>query len=180
MHINSDQLGKELDYEQQEHLSACPQCLIEHETMRTLFQQAEEQILIEAPKEAWQNIAVRRENIKVVKLEQRARFSPFRWPVGVAASAFFLSVSWLMWSNHQLQTQLEQVLAVNQTLEIQLMQGSTPTFYQTQLLSKIRWIELQLAEANTPKEKILLLKQRQKIMAEMVEHKQGKSYEYSI
>ena len=100
--------------------------------------------------------------------------------MATAASLIMVTAVGLLWSNYSLQHQLEQVLLVNQTIENQLVQDSMPTFHQAQLLSKIRVIDLQLINATTAKEKLKILKQRQKLMAEMVKNSKGKEYEYSI
>jgi len=109
-----------------------------------------------------------------------ANKSPAIWALSMVASVSLVCMSWLMWSNYSLQQQLEQVLFVNQTLEIQLVQGSIPTFHQTQLLSKIHLIDLQLMKAITAENKLSILQQRQKLMAEMVKTSKGNDYEYSI
>jgi len=74
-----------------------------------------------------------------------------------------------MFNNYQLQQQMEQVLQVNQSLEIQLLQNTIPTFQQAKMLSDVRNIEQALIQAQQPKEKLRLLKQRQRIITNLVE-----------
>ncbi len=99
----------------------------------------------------------------------------------MAASTLFAGFSWLIFNNYQLQNQLEYVLQVNQSLELQLIQNSMPTFRQAQLLNKVRKLEIQLMEATTTAEKLNLLKIRQSLIGDMVKLQQkGKKYEFSI
>jgi hypothetical protein len=175
MHIMTNRLAEPLTSAEQEHLKSCEQCTFEQEAINQLKCSVEEIKLLHPPESDWLAIQQR-----MAKKKQVKRTSFMQFFISAAASFFFIAVGWLTWNNYQLQGQLEQVLHVNQTLELQLMQNGTPTFHQTQLLSKIRLIDLQLVDTATPAEKISLLKQRQKFMAEMVINKNGKHHEYSI
>jgi hypothetical protein len=130
--------------------------------------------VIRPPQEAWETIKTRLPTPK----KEVSHFK--RYVFSSAASLFLVAVGWLVWSNYSLQKQLEGVLLVNQTIENQLVQDSMPTFHQAQLLSKIRVIDVKLINASTAKEKLKILKQRQKLMAEMVRNSKGKEHEYSI
>lgn len=133
--------------------------------------------LISPPEHVWERIVV----TQAAKPSMIS--SIFSWRksfIKLAASVCVVSISWLLWNNHALKTELDEVLQVNRLLEGQLMKTNMPTFQQTQLLSEIRIIELALSEAMTTKEKIVLLKKREKLMQTMVYKKQGQRYEYSI
>ena len=181
MHINSDQLGKELDEIAQQHLSECLQCQLDHKTMLALYKEGQTQSLLTPPDDVWQKIVERQQvSNKVIKLKPRKQFSIYQWSAGVAAAGLLFSMSWLVWNNYQLQNQFQQVMRVNQELELQLVQNNNPTFYQTQLLSKIHQIDLQLMQATSATEKLSLLNKRKEIMAKMNKAKQGGRDEFSI
>lgn len=132
---------------------------------------------IAPPEYIWEKINVTRKLDSSVIQLKRSRFSTL---IKIAASIPFFLMGWLIWSNYSMQTKLEEVLQVNRLLESQLMQDEIPTFRQTQLLLKIRLIELELKEVKTVSQKLALLQEREKIMQVMVYKKQGKNYEYSI
>ena len=174
MHINSDRLIESLTEVELMHINSCSQCESERAKLIALKLSANQMEIIHPPKETWLALQNKLPN----KQEKVSHFK--RYVFSSAASLFFVAVGWLVWSNYSLQKQLEQVLLVNQTIESQLVQESMPTFHQAQLLSKIRVIDLQLINATTSKEKLKILKQRHKLMAEMVRNSKGKEYEYSI
>ncbi len=175
MHINKNTSVEALTSADKKHLTSCPQCTDEHETLTRLNDAVEKIELLTPPQSDWLAIQERMANKTKVK-----RTSPIQAYISIAASILIITVGWLAWTNHHLQGQLEQVLQVNQSLEIQLIQDSTPTFQQTQLLSKIMLIEMRLAKATTTEEQLLILKERQEAMTKLVTHKQGKQHEFSI
>ena len=175
MHIINNRLEDQLTSAEQEHLKFCEQCTFEQQAINQLKCSVEEMKLLHPPESDW--LAIQQH---LAKKKQVKRTSFLQFFISAAASVSFIAIGWLTWDNYQLQGQLEQVLYVNQTLELRLMQNGTPTFNQIQLLSKIRRIDLKLFDTTTPVQKISLLKQRQKFMAEMVINKNGKHHEYSI
>jgi hypothetical protein len=175
MHINKNTLVEPLTSAEKSHLKSCQQCTYDQETLYRLNSAVEQIELLTPPEGDWLAIQQRMANKTKVK-----RTSPIRAYMSIAASILVISVGWLAWTNHHLQGQLEQVLQVNQSLEIQLIQGSTPTFQQTQLLSKIMLIEMRLAKATTTEEQLLILRERQEAMTKLVISKQGKQHEFSI
>lgn len=179
MHINKNTLTEPLTSTEKAHMNSCQQCTYEYEALSQLHNSVEQIELIPPPQSDWLEIQQRMANKAKVKAKVKLT-SPIQWFISVAASAFIVAVGWLAWSNHHLQGQLEEVLYVNQMFELQLMQDSIPTFQQSQLQSQIRTVELLLIDAKTPKEKLSLLKARQKIIAEMVINTQGVQHEFSI
>jgi len=175
MHINKNTSGELLTSAEKKHLASCAQCRYEQQTLAQLNNAVDEIVLLTPPQSDWLVIQEHMANKSKVK---RASF--IKTYMGIAASVLAITFTWLAWTNHQLQGQLEQVLQVNQSLEIQLIQGSTPTFNQTQLLSKIMLIEMRLAKATTAEEQLLILKERQQAMTKLVINKQGKQHEFSI
>ena len=113
-------------------------------------------------------------------MNQKKKKDIWSYVVGFAASTTFLALTWLMFNNYQLQQQLEQVLQVNQNLELQLVQDTMPTFRQAQLLLSVRKIEQELVIAITPAEKLVLLKKRQRLIADMIKGQNGAQNEFSI
>lgn len=134
------------------------------------------------PEDIWHELAkeISTNDAQIIPFLQKNNVKKGIWAMATAASLFMASFGWLMWSNYSLQQQLVEVLLINQTLESQLVQDATPTFYQAQLLSKVRIVELALMSATSSKEKLSLLKKRQNLITEMVKNSQGKDYEYSI
>jgi hypothetical protein len=182
MHINL-QPNKEI-YTEAEllHIQECSQCN-EDIYAFDLLQESSSQMPLMVPDELnWQ--AIKRsintnEQVAVQPITKTTRSFLFQKIMGIAASTFFIAVGWLVWNNHQLQTQLEQVLMVNQSLELQLARDQIPTFRQAKLLNKVRIIEENLIYAQSQQEKLHLLKRRQKLVAEMVRY-QGEEDEISI
>jgi len=174
MHINNERLTDSLTHDELLHIESCIECEIERQKLVVLKQSANKMDLIQPPVMAWTNIKSR----QTVNNKKVGKFKHFIY--ATAASVFCISIAWLMWSNYSLQQQLQRVLLVNQSLESQLVQESIPTFQQTQLLSKIHLIDLKLMKAMTTEEKLLILNERQQLMAEMVNYSQGNDYDYSI
>lgn len=174
MHISSDRIANLLTNAELLHIERCSQCQNDREKLLSLKQSANHIELLTPDKEVWQVI----KSQHLDKTKHSSKLKQFIY--ASVASLFFVSVGWLVWNNYSLQQELEQVLLVNQSLEGQLIQVNTPTYHQTQLLSKLRFIDLQLMEAITTAEKLSLLQQRKKLMEEMVVDSQRDNYEYSI
>jgi hypothetical protein len=150
---------------------------IDNELIQKLREEHCDEPLTIPPESVWMQIkSTRTDNVSKIK---RTKYQ-IGYVSRIAASVFFISVGWLVWSNYQLKAELNDALQVNRMLEIQLTQENTATFQQTQLLSEIRLIELRLGEAKTLHEKLSLLREREKVMQVMVFTIKGESYEYSI
>lgn len=185
MHLNNERLlasltlKQQLNEEELHHLNTCPDCLTEHEKLRSLKISAEHYQLMTPPTQVWQGLKA---NLpKVNKRNTNAK----TFATSLAASLFLTATCWLMWSNYTLQNQLEQVLIVPSAVEMQLVNNDILTFQQTQLLSRIHLLDLQLMKMTTLQNKLALLQQRKKLITQMREtnrraKQQGKGYEYSI
>jgi hypothetical protein len=182
MHVNFKQTHDKYSEAELLHLQQCYQCQQDAKSLEQLKKSAT-LIPIIVPEELnWQAIKQRTTAKKHVDIQPKSKVTRpyfFQQVIGIAASTFFIAVGWLVWNNHQLQSQLEQVLMVNQSLELQLAQDQIPTFRQAKLLNKVRLIEENLIYAQSQKEKLQLLKERQKLVAEMVRY-QGEDDEISI
>lgn len=187
MHIDFSKYPDRLNHQQKLHLEQCEDCLLDYQHLFEL-NKASKSIQLELPDESnWQNIQQKlanrgiTNNSRVSHLPTKSRNKiVYQKLLAMAASIFFVSVGLLAWNNHQLQNQLEQVLMVNQSLELQLLKNSLPTIRQTRLLLSIRDIEEQLQFVNTTKEKLTLLKARRQLIAAMVDLQQGAQNEISI
>jgi len=164
------------------HLQQCNECLEDANSLE-LLQKSVPKIPRMVPSELnWQAIKERTTHkIKEAEPVKVKATRPYfmQQVMAIAASTFFIAVGWLVWNNHQLQSQLEQVLMVNQSLELQLAQDQIPTFRQAKLLNKVRAIEKNLIFVESQQEKLQLLKERQKLVKEMVRF-QGETDEISI
>jgi hypothetical protein len=173
MHICENRLGKNLNDIERVHIAQCQECAYQHQLMTDLNNNVNTMELIEPPVAVWEKLA----RSSVVKRKKRVR----KWVffAAVAASTSFISFTWLMFNNYQLQNQLELVLQVNQSLELQLTLNKMPTFKQAQLITLVREIEYRLHGATTV-EKLALLKERQQLVSKIVNLQKGNSNEYSI
>ena len=174
MHICDSRLGAKLSELEQLHVNTCQECASQHSLMLVIKNNVENLELLTPPAEVWKKLA----HSPVVNRKRRGR--KWMFLAAIAASTSFISFTWLMFNNYQLQNQLKQVLQVNQRLELQLIQNSMPTFKQARLITQVREIEFQLQEATTAIEKLTLLKARQKLINKMVNLQKGNSNEYSI
>lgn len=175
MHVCSTRLGLKLTELELIHLEQCQTCKFEHQTLTDLRLCANNSPLIVPPEVVWQKLQ------KSTVITNKIKRPLWQKITVMAASTLFAGFSWLIFNNYQLQNQLEYVLQVNQSLELQLIQNSMPTFRQAQLLNKVRKLEIQLMEATTTAEKLNLLKIRQSLIGDMVKLQQkGKKYEFSI
>jgi len=171
MHINSAHLGKELSKAERKHMQECDVCAFEHDLLAKLKYSSEEMSLETPPSFVWEGIQ------RSGKIPKSQRNRLWQAVTGLAAT---ILICGLLFNNYQLQGQLEQVLLVNQSLELQIIQDSAPTFRQAKLLTKIRKIDLQLLEATVASDKLVFLKERQKLITEMVRSQKGGDYEFSI
>jgi len=182
MHINFQRTKDKYTEAELLHLQQCSQCMEDINSLEQLQQSAREIQVIVPDEMNWQAIKQRTANTEQVNsLSSLKKKRPFFFQqiMGIAASTFLVALGWLAWSNYQLQNQLEQVLIVNQSLERQLIQDEIPTFRQAKLLNKVRLIEEDLIYVQSQKEKLRLLKERQKLVAQMVRY-QGEEDEISI
>ncbi|WP_206483172.1 hypothetical protein [Thalassotalea sp. G2M2-11] len=97
-----------------------------------------------------------------------------------AASIMMLSISWLMWSQHQLQRQLDEVLVINMMLEDKLNNESHITFQQAALVEVLREIDEELYQASSAKEKIKILQKRRQVIQQHFVQSKGDENEFSI
>ena len=171
MHINLQK--NQADYTEKErlHLQQCYQCQEDIKSLEELNMSAKTIPLIIPEELNWQ--AIKRslssnEQIAEQPNIRTTRSFLFQQIMGIAASTFFVAVGWLVWNNYQLQNQLEQVLMVNQSLELQLFENSSPTFHQASVLNKVRNIELQLSKSKKVEEKLILLNKRKSLIQEIV------------
>jgi len=174
MHINENHLGQPLSLIEQQHLLNCSRCNEQHKNLSLLKQHAHNIELLTPPPQVWFSIK-NRQTVNPTTPQWRYRIA------GFAASTILAMFGYLMFNNYQLQQQVEQVVQINQSLEIQLMQNTIPTFQQAKMLSNVRNIEYALIQAQDPKEKIRLLKQRQKIISNLVESQtKGENHVFQI
>jgi hypothetical protein len=180
MHINLRQNHDEYNEEELIHLQKCYQCQEDLKSIEQLYSSAKTLPLLVPEEFNWQVIQQKTIIKKQSKVESKTRPFIYQQMMAVAASTFFIAVGWLVWNNHQLQSQLEQVLLVNQSLELQLYETKNPTFHQVNVLNEVRNIEIQLASAETKKQKLALLTARTKLIQEMVNAQNGEENAISI
>jgi len=174
MHIASDRLRSKLSEIELRHLNQCAECNSDYQLLTQLTDSAENSDLINPPDLVWQKIQYSMAN------KHQPQKTVWRQLSVLAASIVFAGFGWLVVNNYQLQSQLELVLQVNQNLELQLFENKLPSYRQTQLLNEVRLLESRLMNASSTKEKLTLLKRRQKLIADMVKSQQGNQYEFSI
>lgn len=115
MHICDSLLGANLSELEQLHVNTYQECASQHSLMLVIKNNVENLELLIPPAEVWQKIA----HSPVVNRKRIGR--KWMYVAAIAASTSFISFTWLMFNNYQLQHQLEQVLQVNQGLELQLI-----------------------------------------------------------
>jgi len=182
MHINFQRTKDKYTEAELLHLQQCSQCMEDINSLEELQHSAKDIRVLVPDEMNWQAIKQRTTNAEQDKGGANTKSKrPYfiQQMMGIAASTFLVAVGWLAWSNYQLQNQLEQVLMVNQSLERQLIQDEVPSFRQAKLLNKVRLIEEDLIYVQSQKEKLKLLKERQKLVAQMVRY-QGEEDEISI
>jgi hypothetical protein len=171
MHINIQQNQAEYTEKELLHLQQCYQCQEDIKSLEELKKSAELIQVIVPGELNWQAIKQRtshKQKIVIKPKKHSARSLIVQQIMGIAASTFFLAVGWLVWNNYQLQSQLEQVLMVNQSLELQLFENTSPTFHQASVLNKVRNIELKLSQSKNVEEKLSLLNKRKSLIQEIV------------
>jgi hypothetical protein len=98
----------------------------------------------------------------------------------VAASTIFVAMGWLVWSNHQLHNQLEQVLLTNQQLELKLVSPVINTYEQVFFVKKLNDLDQKLQHVNSLEQKVMLLQKRSALVLELYKTQQGVSNVFSI
>ena len=171
MHINLQQTYDKYSEAERLHVQECEQCQEDIKLLEQLKASANVMPVIIPEASNWQAIrrhTIDKKSVAIPRKIKRARPYFFQQFIGIAASTFFIAVGWLVWSNYQLQSQLEQVLMVNQSLELQLFDNATPTFHQAGVLNKVRNIELKLSQSTNAEEKLILLNKRKLLIQEIV------------
>jgi len=174
MHINSDRLIELLTEVELLHIENCSMCRSEREKLMALKIAANQLTLIQPPEQTWD--ALQSNYSSPVSKKTHVK----QWLFSSAASMFFVAVGWLMWSNSQLQNQLEEILLVNMMLEDKINYGQKATYQQATFVKALRELDLTLYQAKTTEEKInVLLKKRVTIQQHLSKPK-GDDYEFSI
>lgn len=172
MHINSDRLIESLTEVELMHINNCTQCAMERQKLVALKISANQINVDKPPNLAWENIA------KSLPVDKKKNNRIKELIYAFAASLFMVSVGWLMWSNHSLQNQLQQVLIANQVLELQLKQEAN--IQQPSLLLEVKAVESNLYHSNNTHHQLQLLKARQRLLQQIVERQAGEQHEFSI
>jgi len=183
MHINLRQHADEYSVVESLHINQCEQCQTDIKTLDQLHQSAKEMPVIEPNELNWQSIKLRTENKKIIKLPQKNKINrPFIYQnlSALAASTFFIAVGWLVWNNHQLQNQLEQVLLTNQQLELKLVSPTTNTYQQVFFVKKINELDQKLQNVSSLEQQVTLLEKRTVLVLELYKTQQGISDVFSI
>jgi len=134
------------------------------------------------PPEVWDNLSMELVNdeAKINKNTRNVKRKFTTWAIAMAASVFMVSMSWLMWSNYNLQIQLQQVVLANKHLELQFKQDSIQTYSQSSLITEIAALESKLYFSKSEQEMLSLLLVRKKLMQQIIESQKEESHEYSI
>lgn len=98
----------------------------------------------------------------------------------VAASTIFVAMGWLVWSNHQLHNQLEQVLLTNQQLEMKIINPEINSYEQVYFVKKLNDLDQKLQHVNSLQQKVMLLQKRSALVLELYKTQQGVSNVFSI
>ena len=183
MHINLRQHNDAYTAAELVHIQQCSQCQEDVSTLEKLQQSAE--LVPEIVPEAlnWQAIKQRTINKQTTSTKPKSIFNRpfiFQQLIGVAASTFFIAVGWLVWNNHQLQNQLEQMLVINSALEEKMFSQIEVSFQQVTLIEKLRDIDSELLQAQTNVEKVTVLQKRQAILKSHINTLKGNSHVFSI
>lgn len=186
MHIEQHKITQPLSEQESVHLQQCAQCRDLLDTLTQLRQAADELPLITPPPQSWQQIKASMAQPQVIATPATVtqlsvwQVSPWQSLGAMAATVMLSAFGWLMWSNYQLQGQLEQVLQVNQTLELQLDQQHIPDFQQAELIQQVRHLEKALEQTDSKAQKLKLLTQRQQLVADLLEAQNEVQHEFSI
>jgi len=176
MHINFRHAHDEYSQTEIVHLQQCHQCQEDVKSIEQLTSAGQVMPTLIPDELNWQVIqqrTLKREQKPVTPATKKNRLFIYTKLMAIAASTFFIAVGWLVWSNYQLQSQLEQVLLVNQSLELQLFENSAPSFHQANVLNEVRNIELQLINEKSNKRKLALLTARKQLIQEIVNIQNG-------
>lgn len=98
----------------------------------------------------------------------------------LVASTICIAMGWLVWSNNQLQNQLEQVLLTNQQLELKLVSPIINTYEQVFFVNKLNDLDQKLQHVNSLQQKVMLLQKRSALVLELYKTQQGVSNVFSI
>ncbi|WP_206483175.1 hypothetical protein [Thalassotalea sp. G2M2-11] len=158
MHITSDRLTESLSDIELLHIQSCTQCKIERQKLMALKVSANQMSLMSPSDEVWQQLA------KQLPVKKKKSFSIKSFTYASAASLMMLSIGWLMWSQHQLQQELEAVLVLNNKLEEQLYKADVPAYNQVLIMHDLSEINSRLVGTKSTKEKIEILDRRSKLI----------------
>ncbi|MCJ8273562.1 MAG: hypothetical protein MJK04_29695, partial [Psychrosphaera sp.] len=163
MHIEQNRVNQPLTELEKQHLQQCDECQAQQQLLAQLTNSAAELELVTPPAQSWQVIKASMNQPKAPQLVQSSTTTKPYWHnvTAIAATVMLTMFGYLMWNNFQLQSQLEQVLQVNQSLEQQLDQKDVPGIYQADLLLQVRGVEQALDKAKSKAQKLAQLKQRQ-------------------
>lgn len=183
MHINLNRNQDEFTEKEATHMQECRECRDEYEILQELMRSVQSIEEIKPSESNWQVIRQKVELKEQQSIKQEhlknTMFS-YRTLMTIAASTFSLAVGWLVWSNHQMQTQLDQMLLVNQQLEQQLENPEISTYEQAYFLKEIKGLDKELSKEGSKEETIRLLKIRSKLVLELYKIQKGESDVYSI
>jgi hypothetical protein len=177
MHINSDRLTELLTEVECLHIENCTQCKVERQKLMALKVSVNQLDLIQPPEQVWQDIKYRHSMNQ--KNTQKKSFHIKPYVFASAASIFFVSAMWLMWSNYHLQGQLKEILLVNAMLEQEIVTQSKPTFKQAIFVDQLRSLDSKLFDANTNETKLSLLEKRQLIIKQYIKSIGEDNHAYS-
>jgi len=180
MHINLNRSNDAITEIEALHLQQCAQCREDLNYLKQLHDSAKLMQEI-VPKELnWQVIHQKTLAKKQVAMKPNNRSFISKQIIATAASTFFIAVGWLIWNNYQLQSQLEQVLFVNNQLEERLDKLGGTKFNVSNSFIKVLAIEKELSKATSIEIQMDLLRQREQLMRKIINMKESGEYEYSI
>jgi hypothetical protein len=183
MHINLRQHNDAYSAAELVHIQQCNQCQEDLSTFKKLQAAAKKMPEIVPEVLNWQAIKQRTINIEQTAIKAKPKLNRtylFQQFIRVAASTFFIAVGWLVWNNHQLQNQLEQMLVINSVLEEQVITQIEVSFQQVALIETLRDIDSELLQAQTKIEKVAVLQKRQVILKNHINTLKGSSHVFSI
>ncbi len=172
MHINSDRLIESLTELELRHIEQCTQCATERAKLMALTVSAKHMEVMTPPAAVWQDLS------RDVKAKKHSMFRRFFY--SSAASIFFAAVGWLMWSNYNLQQQIEDVLLVNMMLEDKVNFEQRITFRQATLVEQLRSLDVELYQATSTQEKLDILQKRKELIQQHLLSMGEDSNEFSI
>jgi len=183
MHIDFSICDEPLTAEQKSHIDQCEDCRLDYQNL-TELERAGNQIQLELPDEDnWRNISNKLTTSKLTVMaeaKQRKSRPYIKHFLAMAASVSFVFIGWMGWSNYHLQSQLDQALLANQFLEEQLNNSQAITYKKAVLVESLRSLDSELYDAETVREKLILLEKRQQVINSYISNKQGRDYVFSI